>query len=170
MNVPASLQLADVAIRSGCKGQTAWTARVTLCAQCEKKGIAYIAFSMWIASTFQYCIAFNMLKKPPLQPQSPNKDEVVEDEGQMPVTLVRSACSPMRRISSPEGLGFRVLGSNPTPSLKPLQAPSEVFQSFECYGRTMRVTPVDGNWRSTVCQLWLLIDAEWEIYHPEAGL
>lgn len=32
--------------------------------ECERLGISYIAFGMWIASTFQYCVAYNMLKRP----------------------------------------------------------------------------------------------------------
>jgi len=89
-----------VLIQSICSNNNTPFAKLLPGGQCEKKGIAYIAFSMWIASTFQYCIAFNMLKKPPLQPQSPNKDEVVEDEGQMPVTLASPNSDVMLQMTT----------------------------------------------------------------------
>lgn len=31
--------------------------------ECEEKGIAYVAFAMWVASTFQFCVAINLMAK-----------------------------------------------------------------------------------------------------------
>ena len=30
---------------------------------CEEMGIAYVAFSMWVASTFQFCGAINIMQR-----------------------------------------------------------------------------------------------------------
>jgi hypothetical protein len=55
---------------------------------------------MWIASTFQYCIAFNMLKKkPPPQSSSKSLAEGGQDQDHASVHLVRNITSILIIIS-----------------------------------------------------------------------
>ena len=47
-----------------CDEKTSLFAR-DLGAQCGQVGIAYVAFSMWVAGFVQYSVAYNMMKLPP---------------------------------------------------------------------------------------------------------
>ena len=76
---------------------------------CEQKGIAYVAFSMWIASTFQYCIAFNMLKKP-----EKSADLSKLSSGAAP-EVSQLSCGALGRLSVLEDRG-RVMGIYKPPS------------------------------------------------------
>lgn len=64
-----------VLVQSICSNRQTPYAQLLPNGSCEEKGIAYVAFSMWIASTFQYCVAFNLLKKP--------KEQDLESKGSL---------------------------------------------------------------------------------------
>ncbi len=53
-----------VIVATLCDEKTSLFAR-DLGAQCGQVGIAYVAFSMWVAGFVQYSVAYNMMKLPP---------------------------------------------------------------------------------------------------------
>ena len=59
-----------VLVQSICANKDTVFAKALPNSLCEERGIAYVAFSMWIASSFQFCVAINLMAKKPAGPVS----------------------------------------------------------------------------------------------------